>query len=73
MLAVAGKLTLAYFPEATRAVVKGPYDISLVEGSITTPEDLKRIKKIRRQSRTLITLGACATSRARRTAPRAMA
>jgi coenzyme F420-reducing hydrogenase gamma subunit len=62
LLAVAGKLTLAYFPEATRAVVKGPYDISLVEGSITTPEDLKRIKKIRRQSRTLITLGACATS-----------
>ncbi|MBI2426070.1 MAG: oxidoreductase [Candidatus Hydrogenedentes bacterium] len=62
LLAVAGHIELAYFPEATRAEIRGPYDISLVEGSITTPHDQHRIQKIRRQSRLLIAIGACATS-----------
>ena len=43
LLAVAGAVEIANFPEASRAVVKGPYDISLVEGSITTPQDAERI------------------------------
>ena len=62
LLAVAGEIDLAYFPEATRAEMKGPYDLSLVEGSITTPHDAERIHKIRRVSRVLITIGACATA-----------
>jgi coenzyme F420-reducing hydrogenase gamma subunit len=62
LLAVSGAVHIANFPEASRAVVKGPYDISLVEGSITTPHDAERIHSIRRQSRVLITIGACATS-----------
>ncbi len=62
LLAVAGAVEIAYFLEATRAQVKGPYDISLVEGSISTPEDGRRIRRIRRQSRVLITIGACATA-----------
>ncbi len=62
LLDVVGEIQLAYFPEATRAVVRGPYDISLVEGSITTPHDAERIHKIRRSSKTLITIGACATA-----------
>jgi coenzyme F420-reducing hydrogenase gamma subunit len=62
LLAVADAITIAYFPEATRDVIKGPYDISLVEGSITTPHDAERIKKIRKQSKVLITIGACATA-----------
>jgi sulfhydrogenase subunit delta len=62
LLAVAGAVEIAYFLEATRAEVKGPYDISLVEGSVSTPHDAERIHKIRRQSRTLISIGACATS-----------
>jgi sulfhydrogenase subunit delta len=62
LLAVAEAVEIAYFLEATRAEVRGPYDISLVEGSITTPHDAERIHKIRRQSRTLITIGACATA-----------
>ena len=36
LLTVASEIEIAYFPEATRAVVAGPYDLSLVEGSITT-------------------------------------
>lgn len=62
LLAVADAVEIAYFPEATRAVMRGPYDVSLVEGSITTEHDAERIKKIRRQSKTLITIGACATA-----------
>jgi len=62
LLAVAGQLEIANFPEASRAIVKGPYDVSLVEGSITTPHDAERIHQIRRASRVLITIGACATA-----------
>jgi coenzyme F420-reducing hydrogenase gamma subunit len=62
LLAVAGAVDIAYFLEATSGVVAGPYDVSLVEGSITTPHDAERIHEIRRQSKTLISIGACATA-----------
>lgn len=62
LLAVAENIEIANFPEATRAVVKGPYDVSLVEGSITTPHDAHRIQHVRRQSKFLVTIGACATA-----------
>jgi len=62
LLSIAGAVHIAYFPEATRAVVEGPYELSLVEGSITTPEDVKRIHEIRSKSGTLVTIGACATA-----------
>jgi len=62
LLAVAGEITIANFPEASRRVMRGPYDLSLVEGSITTPHDAERIHKIRRTSKKLITIGACATA-----------
>lgn len=62
LLAIADRVQIANFPEASRAVVKGPYDISLVEGSITTPHDAERIHHIRRSSSLLISIGACATA-----------
>lgn len=62
LLAVAGAVDIANFPEASRRVIRGPYDVSLVEGSITTPHDAERIHKVRRASRLLITIGACATA-----------
>lgn len=62
LLAVADALEIAYFLEATRAQIEGPYDISLVEGSITTAGDAARIQEIRQNSKTLITIGACATA-----------
>ncbi len=62
LLAVAEQLEIAYFLEASSATVAGPYDLSLVEGSITTPEDVERIQEVRRQSRFLVTIGACATA-----------
>ncbi|MBC7290588.1 MAG: oxidoreductase [Actinotalea sp.] len=62
LMALAGAVRIAYFPEATRAVVDGPYDLSLVEGSVTTPEEVERIGQIRAMSRHLVTIGACATT-----------
>ncbi|MGP0093318.1 MAG: oxidoreductase [Xanthobacteraceae bacterium] len=62
LLAVADAVEIAYFPEASRTMAKGPYDLSLVEGSITTQHDAERILKVRRQSKYLVTIGACATA-----------
>ncbi|SKA34949.1 Coenzyme F420-reducing hydrogenase, gamma subunit [Enhydrobacter aerosaccus] len=62
LLAVAGAIDIAYFPEATRGKIEGRYDLSLVEGSITTPHDAERIREVRRRSATLVTIGACATA-----------
>lgn len=62
LLAIAGAIEIAYFPEATSAVVQGPYDLSLVEGSITTTHDLERIHEVRAVSGSLVTIGACATA-----------
>jgi coenzyme F420-reducing hydrogenase gamma subunit len=62
LLAVAGAIEIAYFLEATRRPLEGNFDLSLVEGSISSPEHLQRIKDIRQRSRRLVTIGACATA-----------
>jgi coenzyme F420-reducing hydrogenase gamma subunit len=62
LLALAGEVEIAYFLEARRAAVEGPYDLSLVEGSVTTEHDAERIREVRRVSKNLVTIGACATA-----------
>jgi sulfhydrogenase subunit delta len=62
LLSVAGAVDIAYFLEVTSRIQPGPYDIALVEGSITTPHDVQRIQQIRQDSNFLITIGACATA-----------
>jgi sulfhydrogenase subunit delta len=62
LLSVAGAVEIAYFLEATSRTVGGPYDLSLVEGSITTAHDAERIRQVRRKSKFLVTIGACATA-----------
>ena len=62
LLDLAQAVDFAFFLEATRASKSGPYDIALVEGSVTTPHEVERIKEIREQARTLVALGTCATS-----------
>lgn len=62
LLAVAGAVEIAYFPEASRKMLRGPYDVGIVEGSITTHDDAQRIQQVRRQCRTLVIIGACATA-----------
>ena len=62
LLALGEALDIVYFPEASSGMKDGPYDIALVEGSITTPEDAIRILALRKQTTMLITIGACATA-----------
>ncbi len=62
LLDLAGAVDIAYFLEATRATRPGPYDIAIVEGSVTTPHEVERIQEIRRDSKILVALGTCATS-----------
>jgi coenzyme F420-reducing hydrogenase gamma subunit len=61
-LTIVDAIDIAYFPEATRAERDGPYDLSIVEGSVTTAHDAERIHDIRAMSKVLITIGACATA-----------
>ncbi|MBF6076712.1 NADH-quinone oxidoreductase subunit B family protein [Nocardia beijingensis] len=61
LLALAGRVRITHFAEASSAMAPGPYDVSLVEGSITTEEERRRIVEIREQSRILVAIGACAT------------
>lgn len=62
LLELAGRVEIDHFLEASSRVVPGPYDVGLVEGSITTIEDEERIREVRRQCRFLVTIGACATA-----------
>jgi len=62
LLAVTDAVEIAYFLEASSMTAKGPYDVTLVEGSITTPHDAERIHAIRRASKVLISIGSCATT-----------
>jgi sulfhydrogenase subunit delta len=62
LLELAGRVEINHFLEARSQVVPGPYDVGLVEGSITTPDDVERIREVRRQCRFLVTIGACATA-----------
>jgi coenzyme F420-reducing hydrogenase gamma subunit len=62
LLDLAAAVDIVNFPEASSDVAPGPYDLGLVEGSITTPHDIERIHEIRRQCGILVAIGACATT-----------
>jgi coenzyme F420-reducing hydrogenase gamma subunit len=62
LLSLVSEVEIAYFLEARSQILPGPYDVALVEGSITTAEDQERIKAVRKDSKFLITIGACATA-----------
>jgi len=62
LLAVADRVEIAYFLEATRRPLEGEFDVALVEGSVSTPRQEEEIRDIRRRTRFLITLGACASA-----------
>lgn len=62
LLAVTEHVEIRNFLEASSRVLPGPYDLVLVEGSVTTREDEERIQQIRKEARFLVTIGACATA-----------
>jgi len=62
LLALADRVHFAHFAEASSDLQPGPYDLTIVEGSNSTPEHKPRIVKLRSESKKLITIGACETS-----------
>jgi sulfhydrogenase subunit delta len=62
LLALCGEVEIAYFLEARTYRQPGPYDIALVEGSVTTQHDIERIHQVRQDTKYLVTIGACATT-----------
>jgi sulfhydrogenase subunit delta len=60
LLAVADVFDIDRFPEASSRRGQAPWDISLVEGSVSRPDHVRMLHEIRRSSRTLVTIGACA-------------
>ncbi|MCD6591855.1 MAG: oxidoreductase, partial [Thaumarchaeota archaeon] len=61
LLALLGQVEIAYFLEASSKAEPGPYDVTLIEGSVSTPHEEELVKKIRENSRTVVAIGSCAT------------
>ncbi len=54
-------IEISHFPLLKDKNKRGPFDISIVEGSVVNKRDIKKIKQIRKKSKILIALGTCAT------------
>ena len=62
LLTLGDLVDIVHFAEAGPVAPEAEVEIAFVEGSIATPEDVERIKRIRDNSKFLITIGACATA-----------
>jgi sulfhydrogenase subunit delta len=61
LLDILGKIEIVNFREATSRKDEN-YDIALIDGGISTPSDIERIKKIREKAKILITIGSCSST-----------
>ncbi len=62
LLEIAERFDIIEFAEATSRRSSGPFDVLLVEGSISTPEQAVEIARLRAEARFLVVIGACATA-----------
>lgn len=62
LLELAQKMEIVHFAEAGYVDPDAEVDVAFVEGSVTTPEEADRIRRIRERSRYLIAFGVCATA-----------
>ena len=62
LLPILSRFDVVEFPEARTTRSDGPYDILFVEGSVSTAEQAAEIVALRARTRTLVTIGACATA-----------
>ena len=63
LLPLAERVEIVHFVEASsRLAPEGPFDLVLIEGSVSTPEQLERVKQVRAATKRLVTIGACATA-----------
>lgn len=60
LLALGERFEIAEFPEASSLRSTGPFDVLLVEGSVSAPEQAKEIVELRAVTKTLVTIGSCA-------------
>ncbi|MBN2483376.1 MAG: cytochrome B [Candidatus Omnitrophica bacterium] len=61
LLDILNLIEVVEFREVMSEKWEGDFDVAIVEGSITTPHGVERIKKIRDRSKVLIAYGSCAT------------
>ena len=61
LLAIGERFDIVEFPEASSLRSHGPFDVLLVEGSISTPDQAAEIVELRAKARLLVTIGACAS------------
>ncbi len=62
LLELAERVELVYSPLVDRKEFPAEVDVTLVEGAISSHDDLERIKKIRAHTRLLVSLGDCAVT-----------
>lgn len=62
LLTLSELVDMVHFAEAGPVDPDAKVDIAFVDGSISTPEELERIQRIRKNSKFLVTIGACATA-----------
>jgi sulfhydrogenase subunit delta len=60
LLGLAERFEIVEFPEGSSLRSAGPYDLLLVEGSVSTPDQAAEIVELRKQAKRLVTIGACA-------------
>lgn len=60
LLALAEEVEIAHFLEASSKTDPGPYDVALIEGSISTPREVEVVKEAREKSRVVVAFGSCA-------------
>lgn len=61
LLALGDRFDLIEFPEASSLRSGGPYDVLLVEGSVSTPQQAEEIVELRAKTKLLVAIGACAS------------
>jgi coenzyme F420-reducing hydrogenase gamma subunit len=61
LLAITERFEVVEFPEASSQRSAGPYDVLLVEGAVSTPDQAAEILELRRKAKLLVSIGACAS------------
>jgi NAD-reducing hydrogenase small subunit len=62
LVALAEKADLVYSPLVDRKIFPEGVDITLVEGAVSSEEDLHKIQMVRARTRILVSLGDCAVT-----------
>lgn len=62
LLAVADRFDIVHFVEAGPMNPDATVDVALIEGSISTPDEAARIRRIRAGARFVVAIGACANT-----------